>query len=251
MKKISTLLFGMFLSLSLLAFNGSRLSISTVNNNRQLVVEIDGRRVMLRDNSITLRDLGYGYHTVKIYREIFRGNGRDNGIGNGRDNGFGNGRGNSFGRREILYNGSILLREGFHTDITINRFGRVFTDERRMDRNDGWFEDDDGYYEGGFGNGMGAISQREFDQVKESLRKEWFDNNRMTSAKFVMDNNLFTTAQVKELMQLFSFDDKRLELAKYAYRRTVDRQNYYQVSELLVFSNSKEELARFIRDFRQ
>lgn len=243
MKKISTLLFGMFLSLSLLAFNGSRLSISTVNNNRQLVVEIDGRRVMLRDNGITLRDLGYGYHTVKIYREIFRGN--------GRDNGFGNGRGNSFGRREILYNGSILLRDGFHTDITINRFGRVFTDERRMDRNEGWLEDDDGYYDGGFGNNAGAISNREFDQVKESLRKEWFDNNRLTSAKFIIDNNLFTTAQVKELMLLFNFDDKRLELAKYAYRRTVDRQNYYQVSELLVFSNSKDDLARFLRDFRQ
>jgi hypothetical protein len=240
MKKIFTLLTGTFLSLSLLAFDGSRLSISTVQNSRQLVVEVNGRQILLRNNAITIRDLGQGRHTLKIYRELVRGNGRDNG------------RGNSFGRREILYNGMIILRDGYHTDITINRFGRVFTDERRMDRNDDWyFDDDDGYYDGGFGNGPAAISKREFDQVKESLRKEWFDNNRLTSARFIIDNNFFTTQQVKELMQLFSFDDRRLELAKYAYRKTVDRPNYYQVSELLTFSNSKEELARFIRDFRQ
>lgn len=247
MKKFFTLLLSSLLSLSLLAFDGSRLSVSTVSNRMDLKIEVDGRRFSMQDNSITLRDLGEGYHSVKIYRDRKRNN---------------NGWGWGFGKRqEVIYNGSVYLRRGYHTDITVNRFGKVFTDERRIDRNDDWYNDDrdngyedrddNGYDDGGWDNGYNnAMNAREFETVKESLRKEWFENNRLTSAKFIADKNNFTTQQVKELMLLFSFENNRLELAKYTYRKTVDKQNYYQLNDALTFSSSKEELARFIRESR-
>jgi hypothetical protein len=86
--------------------------------------------------------------------------------------------------------------------------------------------------------------------MKESLRKESFENNRITSAKFVIEKNSFTTAQVRELMLLFTFENNRLEIAKSAYRKVVDKNNYYQLNDALTFSSSKEELARFIRQSR-
>ena len=48
-------------------------------------------------------------------------------------------------------------------------------------------------------------------------------------------------------MLLFTFENNRLEVAKYAYRKTVDKHNYFQLNEALTFSSSKDDLARFIR----
>ncbi len=231
MKKISTLLLSSLFSLSLLAFDGSRLSISATGSASELKIEVDGRKITLKDNSITLGYLGEGRHDVKIYREAKRSRG-------------------NFGRREIVYSNTVLLKRGFHLDITINRFGKVLVDECRMDINDEWYQDEDEYFdsEDGWGHGNNVMNARDFDQVKQSLRKEWFENNRLTSVKFILDKNNVTTVQVKELMSLFTFENNKLELAKYAYRKTVDQKSYFQVMDALTFSSSKDELARFIRE---
>lgn len=241
MKKIITLLVVTMMSLSLFAYDGSsRLSISVVNSKMNLKIEVDGRKIPIRDNAITLRDIGDGYHNVKIFREVVKNN---------------NGWGNNRAKQEVLYNSRIYLRRGYHLDITVNRFGKVFTDEIMIDRYDeDYYDDEDGYYEdnnhgnGNWNNGYNReMNSRDFEQAKETLKKDWFESSRLSSAKTIMDANYFTTAQVKELMQLFTFDDKKLEIAKYAYRKTVDKNNYYLLSELLTFSSSKDELARFIR----
>lgn len=239
MKKIFTLLISSIFSLSMLAFDGSRLSISTLANNKNLKVEIDGRKFNMQDNSITLNNLREGYHQVKIFREA----GKEN------RNGFGK-------RAEIIYSNSVFLKRGFVLDIIISRYGKVFVDENRIDRNSEWYYEDDNYDfdndnndAGGWNNGYGNVmNNRDFDQLKESLRKEWFENNRITSVKTVTDKTNFTTQQVKELMLLFAFENNKLEVAKYAYRKTVDKHNYYQLNEALTFSSSKDELARFIRE---
>ena len=50
------------------------------------------------------------------------------------------------------------------------------------------------------------------------------------------------------MLQLFSFEGNKLELAKQAYSKTLDKQNYQCVADVLMFRSSKDELARFIRD---
>lgn len=235
MKKFFTLLLSSLFSLSLLAFDGSRLSISTVGKNMDYTIEVNGRRVAMKNNSVTLRNLPQGHHTVKIFAQKQR-----------------NGRGHAFGhRQELIYNNSVFIKRGVHLDITVNRFGKVLVDERRIDRNDWYYDDEEDYFDDGwdpdFRNIMNA---REFEQVKASLQREWFEANRLKSAKFIVDQNNFSTAQVKELMQLFSFENHKLDLAKYAYRKTVDKRNYFQLTDALSFSSSREELMRYIRDFR-
>ncbi len=243
MKKIFTLAIVSLFSMSLMAFDGTRLSISTTTTGKELKFEIDGRQFSMKNNSITVGYMAEGYHQVKIFRES-------------RKNGFGFGR-----REEVVYKGSVYLKRGFHTDITVNRFGKVLVDERRIDRNDDWYQEEDEYYDdhngydngqgnnnGGWNNGYGNVMRgNEFESVKESLRKEWFEANRLKSVKFIIDKNNFTTQQVKELMLLFTFENNKLEIAKYAYNKTVDKQNYFQVNEVLTFNSSKEELAKFIR----
>ena len=53
MKKIFTLLLSSLFSLSLLAFDGSRLSISAPGTSTELKIEIDGRKFTMKNNSIT------------------------------------------------------------------------------------------------------------------------------------------------------------------------------------------------------
>ena len=233
MKKIFTLFITSLFSLAVMAFDGSRLSISAVASSQELKIEVDGKKYSMKNNNITLGFLDQGRRDVKIYRERKR-------------NGFG------FGRREIIYDNTVLLKRGFHLDITVNRFGKVLVDERRMDVNDEWYNDEDEYYDnGGWGNGnSNVMTSREFNDVKDQLRKEWFENNRLNSAKFIIEKNSLTTSQVKELMLLFTFENNRLDIAKSAYRKTVDKQNYLSVNDALTFNSSKEELVRFIRESR-
>jgi hypothetical protein len=94
------------------------------------------------------------------------------------------------------------------------------------------------------------MSDNDFINAKESLTREWFENKRANLAKQVFDGNYFRSSQVKDLLQLFTFENNKLELAKYAYGRTVDKGNYIIINDVLTFSNSKDELARYIRDFR-
>ncbi|MEO7393361.1 MAG: DUF4476 domain-containing protein [Chitinophagaceae bacterium] len=251
MKKISTLLFSSLFSLTLLAFDGSRLSISTVKNNMDLKIEVDGRRFNMQNNSITLSNLKEGYHTVKIIREKRRSEnnyGDNNNYGNGNVNAYG------FGRRgEIIYNTSVFLRRGFALDIIVSPYGKVFTDENPIDQNEDFYNDDNRYNDndGRWNNSyINVMNAREFDQFKESLRKEWFENSRIISAKVIIDKNNFTAQQAKDMALLFDFENSKLEIAKYAYRKTIDKQNYYLVNDVFTFSNSKEELARFIREAR-
>jgi Domain of unknown function (DUF4476) len=232
MKKISTLLLSSLFSLSLLAYDGSRLSISSVATSTEMKVEVDGRKFSMKDNTITLGYLSEGRHQVTITRTKST---------------------NSFRRREeVIYSSAIFLKKGFHTDLTVNRFGKVIMDEHYIDLKDEWYNDEDDYYNsdnGGQNNGYSNVmSEREFSNVKDQIRKEWFENNRLISVKFIIDKNNFTTAQVKDLMLLFTFENNRLEVAKYAYCKTMDQKNYYRLNDVLTFSSSKEELSCYLRE---
>ena len=258
MKTIFTLLLSTIFSLSLLAYDGTRLTISSVSNNK-MYAEVDGRRYNLDGNTVSVRGIRNGYHNVKVYREVKR----NRSIWN-----F-----NGIRREETLYNSRVYLRDGYHFDILINRFGKVLVDEQRMDRNNDWYNDDDydknrdkDWNDNGnnqddrdgrdnrdtrYDNSNGrAMSDFDFSQAKESLRKEWFENTRVNTAKQILDRNYFTSQQVKEICLLFTFENNRLEIAKYAYGRAVDKGNYFVVNDVFTFNGNKEELARYIRDYR-
>ena len=73
----------------------------------------------------------------------------------------------------------------------------------------------------------------------------------MKSASYIIEGNFFTTAQVKSMMSLFNFENNKLAIAKQAYAKTLDKENYRCIADELSFSGSKEALARFIRDCEQ
>jgi len=278
MKTIFTLLLSTIFSIAAMAYDGTRLTVTSISNNK-VFVEVDGRRYDLNDNTLSLSSIRPGTHNVRVLREMKRRTGVN----------FGN------KREETIYNIKATFRNGYHFDILVNRFGKVMIDERRIDPNDDWYNDDDYYdrnegrnrdrdntYDNGddrddsdYGNDdrddrdnrdydndrknddsrydnnySQAMTNNDFAQAKESLRREWFENTRLETAKQIIDRSYFTSQQVKEMVLLFTFENNRLDIAKYAFGKTVDKGNYFIVNDAFTFNNNKEALKEYIRQYK-
>jgi len=251
MKTIFTLLAGSLFSLAALAtdFRSSQLTV-TVQDRGNYKVIVDGKKFESFGSSVIINNVDPGYHTVTISK--FKVNPLFGILGM---------------RTEILYNSTIQVRPNTSISLTVDRFGKAFIDEQKI-RGNGRDRDDD-YYDNDRGNGrdknwkdkddrnsgygtynayVSVMSNVEFQRVLDCIQAEWFESNKMKSASQIIATNYFTSSQVKQMVQLFSFESNKLELAKQAYSKTVDKQNYQCVAEVLMFRSSKEELARFIRD---
>jgi hypothetical protein len=245
MKTVFTLLLATFFSASAFAYEGGRLTI-TVAAKRNISVYVDNRMYQSGDNAIVLNNLQPGSHSIQVYRNTGRN------TGNG-----GWGRGNSRNSRgELLYSSNVYIRSSYHTDVVVNRFGKALVDERLInDRNGGYSEgdwDDEGYgdgYNNGNGgyNGSRAMSESEFNQLTQRIRNSWF--GRLGVARDALTSSYFRTEQVRQILQLFTAESDKLELAKAGYRNTVDRQNYRTLYDQLSW-NSQSELDRYIRENR-
>lgn len=252
MNRIFTLVTFLLLSTAVFAgWDDGRLSITSMSVN-PIRVMVDGRQVQVGSREFRISNLNPGYHRVQIYAVNYNNN-------NNRRRGiFGN------NRDELIYNSNLNIRRGVHTDIVVNRFGKVFVDEQMIDSryDDEWNNRDD-RNNGGWGNdrnndGWGnngnnryqPMDNQKFQQLKQSVERSNFDDNKMELLRSVLPNNPVSAQQVKELVQLMSFEKNKVEFAKYAYRYTTDRNNYFIVNDAFNFGTSKTELTRYIASYR-
>jgi hypothetical protein len=85
-----------------------------------------------------------------------------------------------------------------------------------------------------------------YDRVLEQIKNESFSSNKLSIAKQYISDRWMTSSQILEIIQLFSFSNDRLDLAKFGYKYVMDPRNYFTVNEGFTFSKDKEELAKFI-----
>ncbi|MBL7963187.1 MAG: DUF4476 domain-containing protein [Flavobacteriales bacterium] len=91
------------------------------------------------------------------------------------------------------------------------------------------------------------MSATEFEEARKSITSKGFEETKMTTAKQIGRDRCFTADQVKGIMQLFGFEDSKLDFAKFAYDRTYDIGNYYKVNDAFGFESSIEELDTYIK----
>ena len=280
MNKIYPLLLALLFGVAAMAADrprGGMITISTTDNSA-IRVNIDGRNFNGRDNSFTISNIEPGYHNVQVYRmngsrspfDIF-GRNREQLVFN-----------NSIYVKPryqvdviISRNGRARVNEfdmsGNHRNGRWNgngnngRWGNNDGDEDdnrdRGNRNNGYDNRDNRGYDnrnnGEYDNRgnrnddyNSGLSYQQFQSMKETLRREGFENTRLSLARQMFDRNNFKSDEVRELLQLFSFENNRLDLAKYAYRSVVDRNNYSVVYDVFGLNSSKQELARYINNYR-
>ena len=231
MKKIFTLIFSITFSLSLFAASlPARLSISSLIKY-PLRVMIDGRTYYTSNVNefFMINNITPGYHGIKIYKE---------------DHSYQN-RGRFNDNFPLIYNNHIYLKPGFHVDIMINRFGKSFIDETEINSDYPEDQNDDAGNNNFYKTPMNAYI---FSKLKQTINNEAFENTKLVFTKDAIGRNYFTAAQVKEIVQLFDFENNKLEIAKFAYKYTIDRNNYFLVNDVFEFSNSKVALAKYLRD---
>jgi hypothetical protein len=101
-----------------------------------------------------------------------------------------------------------------------------------------------GYYD------YNIMTNRDFSEFKQLIADRPFESTKMDMTKSVADINYFSTDQVKEMLSWFSFESSKLELAKYVFKNTVDRNNYYKLFKSFDFESSVTDLADYIKNYR-
>ncbi len=91
-----------------------------------------------------------------------------------------------------------------------------------------------------------AMSDQEFARISAALQREWWDDSRQRLLIDVARDRLFSTRQVRQVMDLFTFGDEKVNAAAALYPRVVDPQDFYTVYDALTFRSEKEELRRRI-----
>ena len=248
MKNIFTLLL-VTASASAFAYDGGKLTIS-VPSSKNIQVYVDGRAYQDNDNTIVLNNIQAGNHSITIYKTSRNANANNGSYGRNNQRDKKNNRG------DVLYSSNVYVRPSYHVDVMINRFGKALVDERAINGNyqnddDDWYDNgsaNGGYNNGGYNNGYHqAMSDYDFNQLVQKIRSQWL--GKQAAARDALNSNYFNTNQVRQILQIFSSENDKLELAKLSYRNTVDQQNFRQLYDLFSYQ-SQSELDRYIRDLR-
>ena len=95
-------------------------------------------------------------------------------------------------------------------------------------------------------SGPTAMSSMDFNDYLAAIRSKTFEDSKLTTAKAPLSGNYLTAKQIKQVMQLFTFEDSRLEFAIFAHARCVDPSNYYQVYDAFEFELTIDDLQEAI-----
>lgn len=90
---------------------------------------------------------------------------------------------------------------------------------------------------------------RDFVRLEHVLADIPFEGRRLEAVIHTLRDNRLSSEQLRRLLNLFSFERNRLELAKTAYPNLVDSQNFFIVYDAFAFQSSIRELNRFIAGF--
>ena len=90
------------------------------------------------------------------------------------------------------------------------------------------------------------VSEQRFNQMINSVKNQSFSDDKQRVTKQIVKSNCMTVDQLVDLLNEVSFDDGKLNTAKFAYDYIYDVENYFKVFDVFSFSSSGEELEEYI-----
>ena len=91
-----------------------------------------------------------------------------------------------------------------------------------------------------------CMRSNDFNNAKTTISSKSFEESKLKIAKQICNANQLSAKQIKKIMELFTFENTRLEFAKVAYSSCCDQKNYYQVNDAFEYELSIDELEEFI-----
>lgn len=241
MKSLAVLFFGMLLCTQQALAISADVSFYTKRGERFQVV-LDGRLINRgTTDRVHLHDLRPGFHWVEIRFP------------------------DRFGA--LVHRNKIYLEPGFQTAfmlqvvgrrprVVMNRTGQypLRVANRPLpgrphrpdydDRDDDYDRDDRDY------DRRNVMQPTEIERLIDALKKRPFDDDKMVLARQVLRESTFYAEDLKRILMLFSFDSKKLELAKALYHNTYDKRNFYVVYDAFRFNSDRRELENYVDNQR-
>jgi hypothetical protein len=91
-----------------------------------------------------------------------------------------------------------------------------------------------------------AIDKEKFGDLKSSINNMSFENANVSAVRKSIDENYFSSVQLREILKYFSSESNKLEIAKYSYTKICDRNNFSKVYDAFDFDSSVQELKNYI-----
>ncbi len=85
-----------------------------------------------------------------------------------------------------------------------------------------------------------------FSKFLTTLDNASFSDTKLNMVKSQVNKACFSTDQISQIMEEFSSDDDRVEVATSLYQDCLDRGNYFTLLDQLSFSDSKDKLSQYI-----
>jgi hypothetical protein len=118
------------------------------------------------------------------------------------------------------------------------------------DYNDAGWGSYGNYYNGSYGNSYTdfspCMSQLSFMSLVSSVSNATFESSKIKIASEAISLNYMTSSQVLMLLNCFTFESSKLEIAKLAYAKVIDKENFFKVNNAFTFDSSIDELCEFI-----
>lgn len=86
------------------------------------------------------------------------------------------------------------------------------------------------------------MSQNDFSQLLRVIESKSFESTRREITMGAIAGNYFTSNQIRQLLNTFTFESTKIEVAKKAYHKVVDPDKYYVVYDAFSFESSINDL---------
>jgi len=97
-----------------------------------------------------------------------------------------------------------------------------------------------------------AMTDADFNNLYQGVQAKYLPFEKMNTLTSIFNNkaNYFTSSQAKQLVQLVSSENNRLQLSKLAYRTVTDRNNFSQLYELLENEANRTEIEAYVKAYK-
>lgn len=98
-----------------------------------------------------------------------------------------------------------------------------------------------------YGEGY-CMDEHSFSILYNKVRNASFDSNKYDLIEVASLGGYFSCAQCIRLMQMFTFDDKKMQVLRFMAPHIVDPQNANDIYRLFTFNSDKDKAARLIQN---
>jgi len=83
-------------------------------------------------------------------------------------------------------------------------------------------------------------------EIINLINEEIFSSNKIKTAKILIEESCLSVSDIIEIINLFEFDDQKLEIALDSFYNLYDIENYFRIKNYLLLNSSKDSFQNFL-----